>query len=131
MDFNETSRIWSLKSGLDVRLINEMSKYFNFSMKIIECNKHWGMQLPNKTWSGIIGKIVSKVQFTSEVLTAICTSPKTLINKKAYLIIKKFIKCLFINQSLRRSTDCSQSLIYAYYFLIGIRFWYFCAVNNK
>jgi hypothetical protein len=22
-------------------------------------------------------------------------------------------------------------LIYAYYFLIGIRFWYFCAVNNK
>jgi hypothetical protein len=52
-----------LKSGLDARLINEMSKYFNFSMKIIECNKISGKQLPNKTWSGIIGKIVSKVQF--------------------------------------------------------------------
>jgi hypothetical protein len=38
-----------------------MSKYFNFSMKIIECNNDWGIQLPNKTWSGIIGKIVSKV----------------------------------------------------------------------
>jgi hypothetical protein len=50
-----------LKSGLDVRLINELSKYFNFSMKIIECNYDWGIQLPNKTWSGIIGKIVSKV----------------------------------------------------------------------
>ncbi len=64
MDFNETSRIWSFKSGLDVRLINEMSKYFNFSMKIIECYSDWGIQLPNKTWSGIIGKIVSKVHFT-------------------------------------------------------------------
>jgi len=62
LDFNKTSRIWSLKSGLDVRLINEMSKYFNFSMKIIECNSDWGIQLPNKTWSGIIGKIVSKVR---------------------------------------------------------------------
>ncbi len=82
LDFNKTSRTWSLKSGLDVRLINEMSKYFNFSMKIIECNRLWGIQLPNKTWSGIIGKIVSKVQFT--YLTARNTS-KTLINKKAYL----------------------------------------------
>ncbi len=63
LDFNEKFRIWSLKSGLEVRLINEMSKYFNFSMKIIECNNDWGIQLPNKTWSGIIGKIVSKVQF--------------------------------------------------------------------
>jgi hypothetical protein len=64
LNFNETSRIWSLKSGLDARLINEMSKYFNFSIKVIECNSDWGIQSLNKTWSGIIGKILSKVQFT-------------------------------------------------------------------
>jgi hypothetical protein len=29
-------------------------------MKITECNNDAGMKLPNKTWSGLIGKIVSK-----------------------------------------------------------------------
>ncbi len=41
------------------------------------------------------------------------TSPKTVINKKAFESqLKKFIKCLFINQSLRRIT-CSESFIWA------------------
>jgi hypothetical protein len=30
-------------------------------MKIIECDNDWGIILPYKTWSGIIGKVVSKV----------------------------------------------------------------------
>ncbi len=53
-------------------------------------------------------------------MTALSTSPKTLINKRLIFITKgiwvtiifKFTKCFFINQSLRRSTQSSQSLIY-------------------
>jgi hypothetical protein len=61
LDYNNNSKTWLLKGGLDVKLINELSNYLNFSIKLIECNFDWGMKLPNKTWSGIIGKIVSKV----------------------------------------------------------------------
>jgi hypothetical protein len=64
MNYDHSSRNWLLKSGIDVKLMIELSSYLNFSMKTIHCNYDWGIKLPNKTWSGIIGKIASKVNIS-------------------------------------------------------------------
>ncbi len=43
----------------------ESSNHLNFSLKIIHCYYDWGIKLPNKTWSGIIGKIASRVNIST------------------------------------------------------------------
>jgi hypothetical protein len=50
-----------LNGGFEVELLNTMSKHFNFTYKMIDCKNDWGIQLPNKSWTGIISKIFSKV----------------------------------------------------------------------
>jgi hypothetical protein len=63
LDYNYSSHSWRLSGGYEAKLIQTLSDYFNFTHKIINCANDWGIQLPNKTWTGIIGKIVSKVCF--------------------------------------------------------------------
>jgi hypothetical protein len=61
LDYDRKSNAWIFSGGVGVQLMQVMSNYFNFTYKIINCYNEWGIQLSNKTWNGVIGKIVSKV----------------------------------------------------------------------
>jgi len=61
LDYEINNNRWLVSGGFEGILVQTLSKYFNFTYEIINCNNDWGIQLPNKTWTGIIGKIVSKV----------------------------------------------------------------------
>lgn len=52
---------WHFSGGYEVRLIEELSKFFNFTYDIINCDSDWGKQWSNSTWTGLIGKIASNV----------------------------------------------------------------------
>jgi hypothetical protein len=67
LDFDLINKTQILSGGYEGKLIQTMSEYFNFTYELINCNKDWGNQMPNKTWTGIIGKIVSKV-YTYQIL---------------------------------------------------------------
>jgi hypothetical protein len=61
LGYEPINNSWFLSSGYEVELIKSLSQYFNFTYRLINCNEVWGELLPNKTWNGVIGKIVSKV----------------------------------------------------------------------
>jgi hypothetical protein len=61
LDFDHSNKTHILSGGYEGKLIQTMSKHFNFTYELIICNNDWGTQMPNKTWTGIIGKIVSEV----------------------------------------------------------------------
>ncbi len=58
---------WNFSGGLEVRLLESMSKHFNFTYRIINCNSDWGVLLKNNTWTGIVGKVASKVYHFSNI----------------------------------------------------------------
>jgi hypothetical protein len=43
LGYDNYSRTRTFKNGIDVKLIKEISNYFNFSIKIIECDNEWGI----------------------------------------------------------------------------------------
>ena len=59
MDFNEADKSWYLTGGIEKKLIDSLSKHFNFQYRVIHCNNNWGKKLANGTWNGIIGKVWS------------------------------------------------------------------------
>jgi hypothetical protein len=61
LDYDYNNHKWILSGGYEGKLIQTLSKHFNFTYKIINSYKNWGMLLPNKSWTGITGKLVSKV----------------------------------------------------------------------
>jgi hypothetical protein len=61
LDYNTSDSKWVFSGGYEVELFKAMSDYFNFTYKIINCYSDWGIRLPNKTWTGIIGSVASKV----------------------------------------------------------------------
>jgi hypothetical protein len=61
LNYDKSKDLWLYSGGFEAELFHTMSHFFNFTYKIINCNNDWGIQLQNKTWTGIIGKIVSKV----------------------------------------------------------------------
>ena len=61
MEKEPTGGQWKLTAGIEFKLLQALSKHINFTYHIINCNNHWGSYTPaNKSWSGIIGAIVSK-----------------------------------------------------------------------
>ncbi len=40
-------------------IIQTISNYYDFKYNITSCNYEWGLKLPNGTWTGIIGKLVT------------------------------------------------------------------------
>ena len=44
-----------------MHLIDTLSKFFNFSYEIINCNNNWGTKLANNTWNGLIGLLTKEV----------------------------------------------------------------------
>jgi len=61
LDHETNNNTWLLSGGLEVKLLRALSDHFNFDYKIINCVEKWGIKLPNKTWTGVIGEISSKV----------------------------------------------------------------------
>jgi hypothetical protein len=61
LGYNYNNNNWFLSGGFEVKLIHTLSKHFNFTYSIINCNSDWGTEWPNKTWTGIVGKIANKV----------------------------------------------------------------------
>ena len=47
--------------GVDLVMINTLSKYFNFSYEMIDCQGHYGTVKPNGTWTGMMGKLAQNV----------------------------------------------------------------------
>jgi hypothetical protein len=93
------------------KLIQTMCKHFNFTYELIICNNDWGTQMPFKTWTGIIGKIVSEVY--SEVYLFFCTEISI-----SFQIIDWFsVKNRFLNRKLIIT-------------FIESRLWFWSAFNN-
>jgi len=61
LEYDPGHNSWVLRGGIEVELIQLMSKYFNFTYQIINCFAERGIELHNKTWTGIIGKVNSSV----------------------------------------------------------------------
>jgi hypothetical protein len=57
---------WFFEGGFEAKLLHTMSEHFNFTYEVLFCNNEWRIQLPNKTWNGIMGKITSKVCFKNK-----------------------------------------------------------------
>ena len=49
--------------GSDIELLKTISKYYNFTNDLIDCNDLWGLPLGNGSWNGIIGQLMLKVNF--------------------------------------------------------------------
>ena len=45
----------------DLKIMEILSVKLNFTFSVIHCNFQWGDLLPNNTWNGIIGKLVTQV----------------------------------------------------------------------
>ncbi len=67
LNYESSNRTWDLSGGLEVRLLESLSKHFNFTYRIINCNSDWGVLLENNTWTGIVGKVASKVYHFSNI----------------------------------------------------------------
>jgi hypothetical protein len=89
-----------LIGGIEAKILLKMSQYFNFSYKIINCNYDWGILLPNKSWTGIIGKIVNKVKKIKSFNNFLNTN----ISKCSEIIILMPLKILFkeLNSFIQR-----------------------------
>lgn len=40
-----------------MKLLDVLSKYFNFQYRLIDCNSNWGSRLANGTWTGLMGML--------------------------------------------------------------------------
>ena len=56
-----------MTGGSDYRLLVTLAETFNFSYKVLDCDGHWGSLLPNNSWTGIVGKLASRVSQVSNV----------------------------------------------------------------
>ena len=45
----------------DMKILKILSSKLNFTFSLIHSDFHWGHLLPNNTWTGIIGKLVTQV----------------------------------------------------------------------
>lgn len=63
MKMNKTNNKPYLESGLDSKIIKTIQNRMNFTVDLVNCNRVWGIQLPNKSWTGIIGALHQKVSF--------------------------------------------------------------------
>ena len=50
-----------LTEGIEMQFLNELSKYFNFNYKVVNCNNTWGSNI-NGNWTGIIGQVLYQVK---------------------------------------------------------------------
>ena len=55
----------SICSGIQCNLMKYLARSFNFSYEIIGVKDGPGYQLPNGSWTGMIGKILSNVSLSS------------------------------------------------------------------
>ncbi|CAG2109029.1 unnamed protein product [Medioppia subpectinata] len=39
--------------GIDGQLLRTLSQCFNFTYRLVDCNRQWGNRLPNNTWDGL------------------------------------------------------------------------------
>ncbi len=67
LNYESSNRTWSFTGGLEVKLLESLSKHFNFTYRIINCNSDWGVLSANHTWTGIVGKVASKVNHFSNI----------------------------------------------------------------
>ncbi len=68
IDYDTSNNRWLFRGGFEVTLIQTISKHFNFTYEIINCNSDWGTELPNNSWTGIIGKIANKVYMRNRIV---------------------------------------------------------------
>ena len=47
--------------GMEIEILKIFSNKLNFTYNTIDCNYDWGVLLPNKSWTGIIGQLAEKV----------------------------------------------------------------------
>ena len=45
----------------DMKVLQILSVKINFTFSLIHCDFDWGNLQPNKTWTGMIGKLVTQV----------------------------------------------------------------------
>ena len=53
---------WIGAGGFELKMIETLAQYLNFSYEIINCNNVWGSLITNQTWNGIIGLLVKNVR---------------------------------------------------------------------
>ena len=53
---------WIGVGGFELKMIETLAQYLNFSYKIINCNNVWGSLITNQTWNGIMGLLVKNVR---------------------------------------------------------------------
>ena len=59
---NESTNGYYPISGKDIMLFNTIAKHLNLTYEVVNCNGGWGIRPINKTWSGVVGKLQSKVR---------------------------------------------------------------------
>lgn len=61
MNYDQISCEWKLTAGVEVKLLQALSKHFNFTYQVIDCDNNWGVYISaNNSWTGIMGAIVTK-----------------------------------------------------------------------
>ena len=48
-------------NGIEVKIIETIQRYLNFTIEIIDCHSVWGQEKANKSWNGLVGAIMNDV----------------------------------------------------------------------
>lgn len=58
-----TENVTHFENGIDYQILKTIQSRLNFSVRVIDCNRVWGHELPNKSWDGIMGVLQRNVSF--------------------------------------------------------------------
>ena len=61
LHYNDTTKQHELGGGISDMLFKTISKHFNITYEVINCNGVWGVKPINGTWPGVVGKLINKV----------------------------------------------------------------------
>lgn len=57
--FDKSQNEWRLEGGIEVRFLQMVAKYLNKSIKYLDSNGIFGTELPNGSWTGAVGHVLS------------------------------------------------------------------------
>ena len=59
--FESINNTLKLNTGLEAEILRTLSEALNFTYTLIDCQGMWGSLLQNMSWTGMIGKLDTKV----------------------------------------------------------------------
>ena len=60
--WNSFQMKWIGVDGFELKLIQTLGEYFNFSYELINCNNVWGALAANGSWNGLMGLLLKEVR---------------------------------------------------------------------